>query len=229
MKRELAAELMDDPRLEGDHHRHALRGLSRLNFLSGGARLFWPTIARLARQHEPLRILDLATGAGDLPLGLWRRARRAGVEVEIHGVDVSPRAARFAQEQAGRAGAPLRFEVLDVLSEPLPSGFDVIVSSLFLHHVDEQQAVLLLRKMRRAASRFVLISDLDRSARGLALAYSAARLFTTSGVVRADAPRSVRAAFTFDEMRDLARRAELDGAELSRHWPFRLLLKWQST
>jgi 2-polyprenyl-3-methyl-5-hydroxy-6-metoxy-1,4-benzoquinol methylase len=228
MIREPVPEAMDDPCLESGHLRHALRGLSRLNLLSGSARILWPSIVELARREKgPLRVLDLASGGGDVPLGLWRRARRAGVDIEFHGVDVNPRAVRFAREQAGQAGAPLRFDALDVLNEPLPDGFDIVLSSLFLHHVPDHQAVHLLTKMRRAARRILLINDLARSVRGLALAHAASRLFTTSDVVHTDAPRSVRAAFTVEEMRELARRAELKGAEVSRRWPFRLLLTWE--
>jgi 2-polyprenyl-3-methyl-5-hydroxy-6-metoxy-1,4-benzoquinol methylase len=228
MNRELAPEVMDDPCLEHDRHRHALRGLSRLNLFSGSAGIVWPSVAGLARREErPLRILDLASGAGDVPLDLWRRARRAGMDIDIRGIDVSPRAVRFAQEHAARLSAPLQFNVLDALAEPLPAEFDVVMCSLFLHHMTEHQAVLLLTKMRHAAKRIVLVSDLRRSVRGLALAFFAARLLTSSDVVRVDAPRSVRAAFTADEMKALARRARMDGAEVSGRWPFRLLMTWK--
>jgi SAM-dependent methyltransferase len=228
MKRELAPEAMDDPHLEQGRHRHALRSLSRLNLLSGSVGILWPSIAGLARRERgPLRILDLASGAGDVPLGLWRRARRAGMDVDVHGVDVNPRAVRFAQENAERVGAPLQFNVLDALTAPLPTDFDVVLCSLFLHHMTEDQAVVLLTNMRRAARRIVLISDLRRSLRGLVLAYLAARLVTSSDVVRVDAPRSVRAAFTANEMKDLARRARMHGVEVSRRRPCRLLMTWK--
>jgi len=220
---------MDDPTLDEGRHRCALRGLSRLNRLSGSTRIVWPSILAVGRvRSRPLRIMDLACGAGDVPLGLWRRARRAGIDVEIHGVDFSPRAVRFARERAEQAGAPLSFQVGDVLNEPLPTDFDVLLCSLFLHHTNEEEAVLLLTRMRRAARHIVLVNDLLRSDRGLLLAYVASRLLTSSSVVHVDAPRSVRAAFTVDEMRDLARRARMHGAEVSRRWPLRLLLSWKA-
>jgi len=221
---------MDDPALPPARHRQALRGLARLNLLSGSTRILWPAIAKLARrQKRALRILDLASGAGDVPLALWRRARRAGMEMEIHGVDVSPQAVSFAREQAERLGAAVRFDVLDVLAEPLPVDCDVLISSLFLHHVSEDDATLLLNKMRHAARHVVMINDLLRSKSGLALAHVASRLFTSSDVVHLDAPQSVRASFTAPELRMLAGRAEMDGARVSRHWPQRLLLTWQAT
>jgi SAM-dependent methyltransferase len=230
LTRELRPEAMDDPALPAGRHRHALRGLSRLNALSGSTRILWPAIAKLARsQGRALRILDLASGAGDVPLGLWRRARRARLEMEIHGLDVSPRAVNFAREQAKRLGAAVRFEELDVLADPLPADYDVLISSLFLHHVSEDDAVLLLNKMRHATRHAVLINDLLRSAGGLALAHVASRLFTSSDVVHLDAPQSVRASFTAPELLALARRAEMDGARVSQHWPQRLLLTWNAT
>ena len=89
---------MDDPALDADRHAHALRGLSRLNALSGSTGIVWPLVAQLASQHgRQLRVLDLATGAGDIPIGLWRRARRKGLALDILGVDVSRRAVHWAR------------------------------------------------------------------------------------------------------------------------------------
>ena len=82
--------------------------------------------------------------------------------------------------------------------------------------------------MRGAARRTVLINDLLRSTRGLLLAQVASRLFTSSEVVHADAPQSVRASFTEKEMLELAREAGMEGARVTRHWPLRLLLNWSA-
>ena len=77
-RRDRQPELMDDPDLEPGRHRHALAGLARLNRVSGSGRLVWSALRDLAVQGgaEPLRILDLATGGGDVPLALVRCAPR---------------------------------------------------------------------------------------------------------------------------------------------------------
>lgn len=219
-------EIMDDPSLDGQRHRCALTGLARLNRLSGAAALLWRPIAELP-QDETLRILDIATGAGDIPLALWRRARREGRGVEIWGVDVSPTAIDYARRRAANARAPVRFEVLDAVRGDLPGGFDVVCCSLFLHHLCCDEAVVLLRKMREASRRMVLVSDLVRSRRGLWLAHVATRLFTASDVNHIDGPRSVKAAFTPSEFGRMARGAGMDGAVLKRSWPCRMLLVWK--
>ena len=93
-----------------------LRGLATLNFLSRSVGILWPRIFRLARRlGRPVRILDVATGGGDIPLKLWRRAQKTGVQVDILGIDISPIALEVAQARAERERAALRFAQVDVL------------------------------------------------------------------------------------------------------------------
>ncbi|MCX7395922.1 MAG: methyltransferase domain-containing protein [Planctomycetales bacterium] len=221
-------EVMDDPELDRQRHFTALRGLTRLNGLSASTNIVWSPIARLAQQQNinRLRVLDVATGAGDLPLRLWRKARRANLQLEIHGIDISPQALDFARQNAEAQGANIKFGQLDVLNGELPRGFDVVISSLFFHHLSNPQAAELLRGMAAAANRLVLVSDLRRSLSGWLLAHAASRLFTRSDVVHTDAPLSVQAALTLCEMRALAAKVGLEGANVNRRWPCRFLLEW---
>ncbi len=227
-QRHCMPEVMDQPGLDPSRHVHALHGLARINFWSGSARILWPPLADMARRLSPrrIRVLDLATGGGDVPIRLWRRARWTGLEMELEGCDFSPVALEHARACADRAGAAVRFFPLDALHDSIPTGYDAIVSSLFLHHLDDDQACDLLGKMAGAARHLVLINDLARSRAGLALAHVATRLLTTSSVVHVDGPRSVRRAFTPAEALALAQRAGLHGATVSRRWPFRYLLAW---
>lgn len=229
LERRLEPEWMDKPELSSPRHDHALRGLARLNRWSGSARILWSPIIAFA-QHQrktSLRLLDLASGAGDNPVQLWQRARRRGLDLHIEGWDLSPDAVAHARGVAGACGSPIVFACRDALHDPIPPGtFDIITSSLFLHHLDETQAIDLLRRMRAAEPGLILVNDLRRSRAGLALAYAAARLLTASAVVHNDAPASVRNAFTLPEALALARRAGLEGATAVRRWPIRFLLKW---
>src|SRR5437764_11213730 len=80
-------EVMDQPGLDAAEHARALRGLSRINTVSGSAGILWPSLRDLARAAgaDGIRVLDIATGAGDVPLRLWQKARRAGVGMRIAG------------------------------------------------------------------------------------------------------------------------------------------------
>jgi 2-polyprenyl-3-methyl-5-hydroxy-6-metoxy-1,4-benzoquinol methylase len=228
-ERQRQAEIMDQPGLDEGRHVQALRGLERINFWSRSAALVWGPLAGLAREAggRPLRVLDLATGAGDVPIRLWHKARRARLPLQVEGCDVSPAAVTHAAGRARQAGAAVNFFVCDALAGPLPPGYDVLVSSLFLHHLTEGQAVDLLRRMAGAAGRMVLINDLVRSPAGWVLAYLGTRLLSRSAVVHTDGLRSVEGAFTLTEARALAERAGLIGAEVRACWPCRFLLVWR--
>lgn len=226
-QRQRQPELMDQPNLDRERHWHALRGLSRLNYLAGTVGNLWPPLYRHARQTpHPLRILDVASGAGDVLLGLATRAKRAGVELHLSGCDISPTALDHAHQQAQQAGVNISFFPHDVLQDRLPDTYDVVLCSLFLHHLDEAEAVGLLRQLAAAAN-LILLHDLRRDICGLLLTYAAAWLLTTSQVVHVDGPLSVRAAFTMPEVRQLARQAGLSGATVEPQWPCRLLLRWR--
>lgn len=226
-RRNRQPEVMDQPGLQEVDHRQALNALNRVNWLSGSARIVWPSIRKLARElGRPVRVLDVASGGGDVPLALWRKAKRAGVPVRIEGCDFSPYACQHATERAQRAGADVRFFAFDALGSPLPSGYDVIMCSLFLHHLDEPQAVALLRAMSQAAAHLVLINDLRRSRIGYVLAHVVARIVTRCEVVHIDGPLSVAGAFTIPEVEQIAQQASLRGAIVARKWPQRFLLSW---
>ena len=225
----LESEDIDDPELEKEKLYGALHGLSRINFLSASAGTVWSPIRRLAQRlkNDHLRILDIATGAGDIPVSLWRKGQRAGLKLEILGVDISDRALDFSRERSAACGNDVQFRRLDVFSDEIPVGYDVIVSSLFLHHLTDEQEGKLLAGMARATNHLVLVNDLRRGRYGLTLAYLASRLLTSSPVVRVDAIRSVRAAFSLAEVRAMANSAGMKGADIRRRWPARYLLSWE--
>ena len=221
-------EVMDQPGLDREAHQAALRSLARINFWSGSAGVLWPPVRRLAERlgMKSLSVLDLATGAGDVPLALEAKARAAGLDLRITGCDVSPCAIDQARETAARSGSNVRFEQLDVLTQPLTEQYDVVTCSLFLHHLDDVEAVKLLRIMAASARHLVLVNDLERSAVSYYLVKLATRLLSRSKVVWIDGPRSVEGAYSLAEMRALAVQAGLKSAEVERRHPCRMLLSW---
>lgn len=227
-RRRFQPEVMDEPGLDAGAHALALRGLERINFLSRSAAILWPPIRALAERNglRRLRVLDVASGAGDLPIRLWRRAQRTGLDLQIEGCDRSPEAIAYARKRASEQQVPVGFFECDALGSGPPAGYDVVTCSLFLHHLSEQDAVLLLRRLGMAAGHLLLINDLVRSALGFVLAYAGTRLLSRSSVVHVDGPRSVENAFTVEEARALAERAGLAGAVVVRRWPCRFLLSW---
>lgn len=225
LPRNLQPELMDDPGISTKEHVHALRGLARLNRVSRIER----TILRALRPYlgeEPLSVLDVAAGSGDLIASLARRT--SNDRIRFTGCDISATACDQMRRHFDRLGEPVSARLsmvqCDALSDPLPKGHDIVMCHLFLHHLAEPDIVGLLRKMREAAGRAVIITDLRRTRRGYALALLASRLLTRSRIVHTDALRSVQGALTSNELRDLAIEAGYAEPCIRSVWPQRMLL-----
>jgi 2-polyprenyl-3-methyl-5-hydroxy-6-metoxy-1,4-benzoquinol methylase len=122
----------------------------------------------------------------------------------------------------------VEFFQLDVLEDAWPeSRYDVVMNSLFLHHLSEEGVLRLLVRMREAGG-LVVVDDLLRTRAGYWLAWLGCRLLSRSPVVHFDGPVSVESAFSVAEVMALAERAGLSGAGLRRHWPERFLLTWRA-
>lgn len=234
-------ELMDDPGLPEAEHLQALSALRRINALSFTAAGLAGEVAALAGRSptgdgasafDPFTVVDVACGGGDVTLDLAARLGRSPAlpcRVRVLGIDVSPRAVARARGLAAGRRASSRvtaeFAVHDVVAAGCPA-CDVAVSSLFLHHLDDDTAAAVLRGMGAAARCGIVISDLVRSGLGLALAVLGTTVLSGSRVARIDGPRSVRAARTPGEYRRLLDAAALTTATIRRTWPERMLLTW---
>ncbi len=220
----LVAELMDDPELDPVRHRVALEGLARINAVSLSARRVWMALRQVAlRCRRTVRLLDVACGGGDVLRAVERRAARGGVAVEFVGCDRSPVALEYAQRESD---GTIDFVCADVVADGIPHEADLVVSSLFLHHLRRPDAIELLASMADAAQEAVLVQDLRRSRLGYLFAASGVRILSRSPVVHTDGLRSVQGAFTVDEAKVLCEEAGLSGAMVREGWPQRFVVEW---
>ncbi|HLZ31115.1 MAG TPA: class I SAM-dependent methyltransferase [Chloroflexota bacterium] len=115
-------------------------------FFVGRRRATFQALIAAASVQPGQRVLDVGCGTGYFARLL---ARAVGPEGLVVGVDASPEMIGFARRTAGRA-ANCQFQVgtAEALSFPAEH-FDVVVSSLFLHHLPADLQVTALREMRR--------------------------------------------------------------------------------
>ena len=221
---------MDQPDLDEHRHRTALDGLARVNWISRSSSIVWPAIARASKRKDGgrLRVLDVACGGGDVAIAVKNRAEKTGLPLDMAGCDISNTALEYAAVHATEKRLNVHFFPANAVTDSLPDTYDVVMCSLFLHHLEEPDAISMLANMTQATRHMLIVNDLVRSRIGYWLALFGTRLLTRSHIVHVDGPLSVRSAFSVNEVMSLAKRAGLTGVRISRHWPQRFLLTWDS-
>jgi SAM-dependent methyltransferase len=204
---------MDRPDADPGRVRESLDDLRRVNRILGGFAALAHGLRRaLGEEHGVRRVLDVGTGAADVPEWIVRRAAARGRPARAVGLDRG-RAAIGVARAAMQGNRAVRLVRGDALALPFRDGaFDIAVSSTTLHHFSGGAAVRFLTEMHRVARRGVVIGDLRRSVPAyLAVKLLAATLWRRHAYARHDGPASVRRAYTVGELRALLAAAHLPG------------------
>ena len=220
MKRVVIPELLDTDSGTPAEVAGTLSDLRMFNRWFGGV----GTVRSLLRRaiaagntREP-SLLEVAAGDGYLPT-LMQRELAGLFLLRVTLLDRSP--AHFN-------GSPARRLAADALALPFADGsFDLVSSSLFVHHLEPEQVTVFAEECLRVARTAVLIHDLRRDPLHLALAYAGFPLYH-SRITRNDAPASVRRAYTTAEMQDMLRRTTAARFEIEHHFLYRMgVIAWK--
>jgi len=124
----------------------------------GHERAFRERLLDLGRVTPGERVLDVGCGTGTLALAASRRVGAGGT---VDAIDASPEMIARAQRKAARAGADVAFRTAVVESLPFPdASFDVVFSTLMLHHLPRparEQCVREIRRVLRPGGRLLAV------------------------------------------------------------------------
>jgi SAM-dependent methyltransferase len=198
-------EMMDRPQPVTEELVSDLRNLRQLNRYFGSYRLIEYFLRRWIPPGSRMRILDLATGSGDIPRLIVDYARKVGAAVAVDAVDQQPSTLEIAR------GLSRHYPEIDFIEGNVLSfddeTYDIVLNSLALHHFEEDAAVQLLKRCRQLSSKYVLVSDLRRGLLATAGVYLLTTFLFREPMTQTDARLSAARAFSFREFRSLAERA----------------------
>jgi len=113
----------------------------------GRERAFRQRLVELAGLQPRDKVLDIGCGTGTLAIVA---KQRVGPEGTVDGVDASPEMIGRAKRKASKAGVEVRFQIAIVEDLPFPDEcFDVVMSTLMLHHLPRPVREQCVREMRR--------------------------------------------------------------------------------
>jgi len=222
-------ELMDGD-CSYEDFRGCLRSLEQVNRWLLGYR---PTIAWLKRLphgwRDPVHIVDVGSGGGDLLRQIAAWARRSGIAVQLTGIDLNPYAARAAAESTAKE-LRIAWVTGDALVYRPEKPVDIVVSSLMAHHLEDEEIVELLRWMEATAQVGWFINDLERSEWSCRMFGWVVGMVEWHRFVRHDGPVSFRRAFREKDWVRLLAAAEVPREAVTvEHWrPGRLCVgRWK--
>ncbi len=186
----------------------------------------WAELVLREAPRRPLRVLDVATGGGQIPLILARR-RPAW---RLWAIDRSPAMLAAGHEAVSRAGGEARrmarsfalgLAVAEARRLPFPDdAFDLVISNSLLHHLADPTPVLdEIGRVVDPAGR-VLLRDLRRPPRLLSRGWIAWNGRRYTGTMRELYEASVAAAFTASELEIIVRHSALAGASVGADGPY---------
>ena len=217
------SEWMDEPSSDAEL-RACLRDLMKVNRTLLGYRPTLQWIAQFAGSSEsPLRIVDIGCGGGDMLRHIEAWARANHVSLRLTGIDRNPQVIEAARNFSNRTCAIEWIACEAGAYRPL-SQIDLVISSLFTHHLTDAEIVTFLEWMDQSATKGWFINDLRRGAMSYYLFTLLAWAMRWHQFVRHDGPVSIRRSFTAIDWGRYLSEAGLaaDAVRIFDAWPGRL-------
>ncbi len=197
---------MDRPQPVSPELERDLENIRQLNRWFGSYALISMFLSRWVKPGSRLRIVDLATGSGDIPRLIAECGRKIGAELRIDALDRQSATLEIAQ----KLSVPypeITFVEGNILEWRPAEPYDVVFCTLALHHFSDDDAVRVLQRCRELSHKFVLVSDLGRSWMATIGVHLLTGTVFREPMTKHDARLSIARAFSFSEMNQLAQRA----------------------
>ena len=199
-------ELMDRPQPVSAELEQDLANLVSLNRYFGSHRVIRKFLECWLQRDRSYRILDLATGSGDIPRLIVDWSRERTISVRIDAIDTNTSTLEIARKLSA-AYPEIDFIRADARHFESDQGYDLVCCSLALHHFSEADAIRVLRRCSELSNRYALVVDLERSLTTLAGVYAVTALIYRDPMTKFDGRLSARRAFSFAELRAMAETA----------------------
>ena len=219
-------ERIDTGNYTDEEYETFLREIRFINRHLGDSRALRKTLLRDIEKNDlrKFSVLDVGAGSGELLRQIAEFALEGGRNASLAGLDLNELSAAVIKRDSASFGniATIRG---DALSLPLAdNSFDYAISSLFFHHLTDEQIVDALKEMNRVARLGIVVIDLHRHGAAYALYQLFCLVFRISSLVREDGSLSILRSFKPGELESLAAAAQLARPRVARHQPFRLSL-----
>lgn len=207
------------------------RNMAELNFINtylGGHGITLAGLRQIVTSRNlnqsagEISICEIGCGGGDNLKAIADWCAKTNIRASFIGIDINADCVKIAHETCKQLS--VKFIHADYKEVSFIQTPHIIFSSLFCHHFNNEELVLMLQWMMRNSTAGFFINDLHRHP----LAYYSikwlSRVFSKSYLVKHDAPLSVARGFSRQEWVTLLRRADIISFSIDWKWAFRWLI-----
>lgn len=224
-QRSLELEHLDKGDYTSEEYEGCIIELKRVNRWLGDVRALRHSVLNEIERTgaASFSVLDVGAGSGELLRVTAEWANKNRKTSKLVGLELNARSAAAIKEESGRHPEimPMRGDAFSLPFED--EAFDYGLCSLFTHHFRDDDVVKLLRELARV-SRRIFVIDLHRHPVAYYFYTTIGRLFLHNRLIREDGALSILRSFKPEELVDLATRAGLNEVEVTRVFPYRLVL-----
>lgn len=202
-------EIMDEP-CSREELRACLQDLAKLNrwFLGYRPTLHWLDSLQLHKLNAPVHIVDVGSGYGDTLRRIEKWARERAVRVKLTGYDLNPDTVVIAAN-ACSANSRIEWVAADIFDSQNGEPIDIVISSLFTHHLVKSDVVRFLEWMEEQSRIGWFINDLSRAPIPYHLLKAFSKVAGMHRFVQHDGPVSIQRAFVAEDWRQMCSAAGL--------------------
>jgi ubiquinone/menaquinone biosynthesis C-methylase UbiE len=224
-KRSYQKELLDSSDIP---FRDIMQNMQELEFINrnlGGHAITIDGVNKLIKEYDvrqPIKIVELGCGGGDNLTAIQKWACKRNIPVSLTGIDINQECIQYASSRIENAN--IQFIHSDYKNVHFQEKHDILFSSLFCHHFNETELLEMLKYMQRNSSFGFFINDLHRHPIAYYLIKWLTQLFSSSYLVKNDAPLSVSRGFTREDWTNLLKQANITTYSCEWKWAFRWLI-----
>ena len=200
--------------------------MKELNFINtwlGGHKISKEGLKQLAGNNKVLTVCEIGCGGGDNLVALNQWCKQKNIQAKFIGIDLKEPCIAL-----GKTRKPLLENTTWIVNDYRNVVFDrkpdVIFSSLFCHHFTNGQLMEQLLWMQQHSTIGFFINDLERNPLAYYLIKMLTFLFSSSYLVKNDAPLSVARGFKKREWQCLFQSVNLLQFRVEWKWAFRHLI-----
>lgn len=218
------SEKMDDPNCKLSTLFNTYKSFATINKLLSGWNIIYKReiFPFLELNNGTATLLDIGFGGGDIPVLLYKLAKKDGFTLNITAIDTDERSVSYANKTY--KNSPVNF--IKANSKDLVNknhSFDFVISNHLLHHLNDSDLLQLCDDAKKLATNKVLFNDILRSDIGYVSFGIISKLFFHRSFISYDGLVSIKRSFTPSELKEVCPNNWI----VSSSFPFRILLKYE--